>query len=74
MTKTVDVPRVLVTMLLMSDVAHLETRNDETIARRIREYQSDLAFMVRCGEIDETTANEWAADFQDRLVRDGAWS
>lgn len=57
----------------MTNAASLETRNDETVSRRIREYQSDLAHMVRIGDIDETTANQWAADFQDRMVREGAW-
>jgi hypothetical protein len=60
-------------MLLMSNAASLETRNDETVARRVREYQMDLAYMVRIGDLDEATANQWAADFQDRMVREGAW-
>ena len=54
--------------------ANLEALNDATIARRVREYQSDLCHMVASGEIDEETANQWAADMQDRLVRDDAWN
>lgn len=48
--------------------------NDETVARRVREYASDVAEMVRLGDIDEVTANQWVSDLQDRLARDGAWS
>lgn len=58
----------------MSTAASVETRNDDAIARRVREYQLDLAHMVRIGDLDDATANEWAADFQDRLAREGAWA
>lgn len=57
-----------------TETATLAQMNDATIARRIREYQSDLADMVEAGDITSEQANEGASDVQDRLVRDGAWS
>ena len=47
--------------------------SDARAEERIREYASDLAYMVQTGDIDEATANEWMVDLQDRLARDGAW-
>lgn len=48
-------------------------RHDAACERRIREYQSDLAARVAAGEITDTEANELAADFQDRVMLNGAW-
>lgn len=42
--------------------------------RRIADFQRDIADRVVAGEITDTEANELAADFQDRVMRDGPWS
>jgi hypothetical protein len=46
----------------------------EKIEMRFRHFASDLADKVEAGEVDELTANKMMAEFQDRLMRDGAWS
>jgi len=54
--------------------AELQADNDAACARRLREYQSDLADLVAAGEITDLEANQRASDFADRLNRDGAWN
>jgi len=45
--------------------------NDATIARMIRELQSDLADMVEAGDITAEQANEWANDKADQWMNGG---
>ena len=42
--------------------------------RRIADYQRELCDRVIAGEITDSQANELAAEFQDRIMRDGPWS
>ena len=51
----------------------MEKQNAARIEMRLREYHSELADMVRAGEITDLEANERLASLQDRLARDGAW-
>jgi len=48
-----------------------EQDNDATIARMIRELQSDLADMVEAGDITAEQANEWANDKADQWMNGG---
>ena len=45
--------------------------NDATIARMIRELQSDLADMVEAGDITAEQANEWVNDKADQWMNGG---
>ena len=45
----------------------------ETIERRIREFQSAVCERVRLGEITDIEANELTNEFADRMYREGPW-
>ena len=44
----------------MSNATTVQRFEDATIARMMRELQSDLADLVEAGEMTDTEANEWA--------------
>ncbi len=43
-------------------------------AQKLHELHSDLADLVRSGDITEDQANEWANDKADQWNHAGAWS
>lgn len=47
----------------------MSTREEQTIARMMRELQSDLADLVECGELTAEQANEWANTKADQWAR-----
>jgi len=51
--------------------ADFDKINDATIARMIRELQSDLADMVEAGDITAEQANEWVNDKADQWMNGG---
>jgi len=47
----------------------LDRMNDATIARMIRELQSDMADLVASGDMTDTEANEWVNRKADQWAR-----
>jgi hypothetical protein len=56
----------------MSNAHTLTATEDTRTARMMRELQSDLADLVRSGDITEEQANEWANDKADQWAKGAA--